>query len=111
MAEHLAVLAKGGGLAALRPNVSEGLESDFAAPCIKVSFGPNTSIILTLRRSHCDWRIRGPGPSGDAPSTARWAEASRVVREGGTAAGGASAPPHEPFVKPWGVIPTGRSHQ
>jgi len=27
------------------------------------------------------------------------------VREGGTAAGGASAPPREPFVKPWGLLP------
>ena len=44
------------------------------------SFGPNTSIILTLWRSHCDWRIRGLGPSGDAPSTVRCAEASRVAR-------------------------------
>lgn len=42
--------------------------------------GPNTSIILTLWRSHCDWRIRGLGPSGDALSTVRCAKASRVAR-------------------------------
>lgn len=42
--------------------------------------GPNTSIILTLWRSHCDWRIRGLGPSGDAPSSVRWAALRQEAR-------------------------------
>ena len=44
------------------------------------SYGPNTSIILTLWRSHCDWRMRGLGPSCDAPSSVRWAALRQEAR-------------------------------
>lgn len=46
---------------------------------LTVRIGPNTSIILTLWRSHCDWRIRSLRLSGEAPSTVRCAESSRVA--------------------------------